>query len=59
MNLKSPKFYTSHGDGSFSLKDFRGLGKKVIFEKGVKIFHPENIEIGNLEIMYMSVIIQF
>ncbi len=37
----------SHGDGRFTLKQFKYLGKNVIFERGVLVFHPENIEIGN------------
>ena len=37
----------SHGNGGFSLSDFRKLGKDVIFEEGVLVFHPENIEVGN------------
>jgi acetyltransferase-like isoleucine patch superfamily enzyme len=37
----------THGDGSFNLKDFKHLGKDVVFESGVKIFHPENISIGD------------
>lgn len=41
------KKYKSHGDGSFKLKNFDQLGENVIFEKGVLVFHPENITIGN------------
>lgn len=37
----------SHGTGKFRLEDFRRLGKNVVFEKGVMVFHPENIEIGD------------
>ena len=36
----------SHGDGGFSLNQFAKIGKNVVFEKGVLIFHPENIEVG-------------
>lgn len=39
--------HKTHGDGSFKAKDFQKLGENVIFEKGVLIFHPENIEIGD------------
>lgn len=39
--------YQSHGDGKFNPKDFAKLGDNVIFEDGVKVFHPENIEIGS------------
>lgn len=39
--------YKSHGDGKFSVSDFAKIGKGVVFEAGVLVFHPENIEIGN------------
>ncbi|MBN1384070.1 MAG: acyltransferase [Elusimicrobia bacterium] len=39
--------YKSHGTGKFSRKSFRKIGKNVIFERGVMVFHPENIEIGS------------
>jgi len=41
------KVHKSHGDGKFKLEDFRKIGKNVIFERGIMVFHPENIEIGN------------
>lgn len=42
-----PRIYHSHGDGRLNRRLFRSLGKKVIFERGVWVFHPENIVIGN------------
>jgi acetyltransferase-like isoleucine patch superfamily enzyme len=40
--------FKSHGNGKFKRKDFKKIGKKnVIFEPGVLVFNPENIEIGN------------
>jgi acetyltransferase-like isoleucine patch superfamily enzyme len=39
--------FKSHGTGKFSPSQFAKLGKNVIFEDGVLIFHPENIEIGD------------
>jgi len=36
----------SHGTGEFHLTDFCALGEGVVFEPGVLVFHPENIEIG-------------
>jgi acetyltransferase-like isoleucine patch superfamily enzyme len=39
--------HKSHGDGNFENHDLKNIGTNVIFEKGVLIFHPENIEIGN------------
>ena len=38
---------SSHGDGKLNRAKFKRLGKKVIFERGVRVFHPENIEIGD------------
>ena len=39
--------HRTHGDGRFSLKSFKKIGENVIFEKGVLVFHPENISISN------------
>ena len=39
--------FRSHGDGDLKSAKFAKLGKKVIFEKGVHVFHSEHIEIGN------------
>ena len=39
--------FHSHGTGVFSRRQFGRIGTNVIFEKGVLIFHPENIELGN------------
>lgn len=41
------KQYKSHGNGEFTPKQFKKLGSNVIFENGVLVFHPENIELGN------------
>lgn len=37
----------SHGTGAPDLSKLAHLGKDVVFETGVLIFHPENIEIGD------------
>ncbi|MBX3191932.1 MAG: acyltransferase [Labilithrix sp.] len=37
----------SHGTGLFSPGDLARLGTGVVFEDGVLIFHPENVEIGD------------
>lgn len=37
----------SHGTGEFSPSQFARLGQNVVFETGVLVFHPENIEIGS------------
>ena len=39
--------HRSHGTGEFSPADFARLGQGVVFEPGVLVFHPENIEIGD------------
>jgi acetyltransferase-like isoleucine patch superfamily enzyme len=45
MDLKPIKNYSSHGDGNFSNSDFKSIGDNVVFEDGVLVFHPENIDI--------------
>jgi acetyltransferase-like isoleucine patch superfamily enzyme len=47
MKIEPTKTHKSHGTGEFKPEDFRRLGKNVVFEKGVLVFHPENIEIGD------------
>jgi acetyltransferase-like isoleucine patch superfamily enzyme len=37
----------SHGTGAFSPADLAACGSGVIFETGVLVFHPENVEIGD------------
>ena len=37
----------SHGTGEFRPEQFAHLGSGVVFEAGVLVFHPENIEIGD------------
>src|SRR3990167_11442285 len=41
-----PRF-ESHGSGKFKKSDFKKIGQKVVFESGVVVYHPENIEIGS------------
>jgi acetyltransferase-like isoleucine patch superfamily enzyme len=36
----------SHGDGSFRADQLARCGPDCVFEAGVLIFHPENIELG-------------
>lgn len=38
--------YRSHGDGSFSPEQLGSLGRNVVFEDGVLVFHPENVILG-------------
>ena len=37
----------THGSGKFKLSQFAKLGNGVVFENGVLVFHPENIEVGD------------
>lgn len=41
------KDWFSHGTGEFQPEQFRSLGRNVVFERGVLVFHPENIIIGD------------
>lgn len=41
-NIKHPQ---SHGSGNYKLSEFKHLGKNVLLEKGILIFHPENISL--------------
>jgi len=41
------KNFASHGDGRFEIADISRLGENVVFERGILVFHPENLEIGN------------
>jgi acetyltransferase-like isoleucine patch superfamily enzyme len=47
MNFENYRMYRSHGSGKFKIEDFKKIGDNVIFEENVRVFHPENIEIGN------------
>ena len=39
--------HKSHGNGQFSRKQFNRIDSNVVIEKGVLVFHPENISIGS------------
>jgi acetyltransferase-like isoleucine patch superfamily enzyme len=39
--------HQSHGSGAFVPSDFARIGEGVVFERGVLVFHPENIELGD------------
>jgi len=45
--VAEPTRKRSHGTGEFRPDQFRKLGAGVVFEPGVLVFHPENIEIGD------------
>jgi len=38
--------FRSHGDGTFEPDQLRAIGAQVIFEAGVRIWHPENVSLG-------------
>ena len=38
--------HRTHGTGEFEPAQFRKIGDNVVFEPGVLVFHPENIELG-------------
>ncbi|MEE2789505.1 MAG: acyltransferase [Myxococcota bacterium] len=38
--------FTTHGSGKFKPEDIAVLGENVIFEDGVRIWHPETLTIG-------------
>jgi acetyltransferase-like isoleucine patch superfamily enzyme len=37
----------SHGTGEFEPSQLARLGRGVVFEAGVLVFHPENVELGD------------
>ena len=37
----------SHGTGEFQPSQLARVGARVVFEPGVLVFHPENVEIGD------------
>jgi acetyltransferase-like isoleucine patch superfamily enzyme len=41
------KRWKSHGNGKFTRKSFASIGKDIVFETGVLVFHPENIIVGD------------
>ena len=43
-NIKTP---ASHGNGEINIADFKYFGKGIVIEKGVLVFHPENISIDD------------
>ena len=38
--------FKTHGDGSFTLSQFASIGKSVVLEEGLRVWHPETISIG-------------
>jgi acetyltransferase-like isoleucine patch superfamily enzyme len=57
LDFKNAKTYKSKGSGKFKRSDFKKIGENVIFEDGVRAFHPESISIGdNVHIGHDSVL---
>lgn len=39
--------FCSHGDGHFEREALAAVGENVVFEEGVRIWHPEHVRLGN------------
>lgn len=39
--------FKSHGDGRFARADLRAFGEHVVIEDGVRIWHPDNVVLGD------------
>ena len=39
--------FNSHGDGTFTRDQFQTIGEHVVFEAGVRVWHPERITLGD------------
>ena len=51
------KLFRSHGTGQFSRDQFKKVGQNVIFEPGVLVFHPEQIELSeNIYVGHNSIL---
>lgn len=47
MDFSRIKTPSSHGDGTFSISDFRQYGNGIVIENGVLVFHPGNISLAD------------
>lgn len=47
MNFDKIKLHHSHGTGQFQTSKFKKIGSNVVIEEGVRVFHPEQIEIDD------------
>ncbi len=41
------KRFSSHGSGEFELDDLAAAGENVVIERGVRVFHPETVHLGD------------
>jgi acetyltransferase-like isoleucine patch superfamily enzyme len=46
VSIGAVRRFNSHGDGRFTRDQFAAIGEHVVFEDGVRVWHPENILIG-------------
>ncbi|RJQ54948.1 MAG: acyltransferase [Actinobacteria bacterium] len=47
MNFERNAGWFTHGDGAFELTDFANVGDGLVLEAGIRVFHPEDISLGN------------
>ncbi len=47
VSIGAVRRFSSHGDGRFTRDQFASIGEHVVFEDGVRVWHPENIVIGD------------
>ena len=40
------KRFSSHGTGAFRAEELASCGAHVVFEEGVRVFHPETVHLG-------------
>lgn len=49
--------FRSHGDGHFAPEDLAACGEDVVFEEGVRIWHPETVSLGrNVYLGHMAML---
>jgi len=47
MNYEDYRINRTHGTGEYSPEQFKSLGEGTVLERGVLVFHPDHISIGN------------
>ena len=51
------KQFKSHGDGVYSLADFKSIGENCVIEEGVLVFHADSVSLGrNIYIGHNSIL---
>ena len=57
MKFERARRQRTHGSGRFRRKDFKAIGKNVVIENGVLVFHAENIVLGdNVYIGHLAIL---